>query len=97
MLLLVHRNKINWKSEIYNLDFTEEYVDMMYERNLNCETIEIDQYINDIHTKNKSNIKNGKTKFALEGAYVVNENKELLNKRFRELYIDFKKEIDNNL
>lgn len=97
LLLLIHRDKINWDYNMYHLDFNSKYIDKMYERNLNFDTIDIDNFILDIHTKNKKNIKGGKTKFALEGAYVVNENKDLLNKRYRELYIDLKKEIDNYL
>jgi hypothetical protein len=50
--------------------------------------IELDDYVFDKHTKKGKQMKRGTKHFAEEGAFVENEDKELLNKYYRKLYLD---------
>lgn len=97
ILFVIKRNEINWnmkKSEIVVTNEELDRVDKLYKINLSGKNIELDDFIFDIHTKNKVNIKDGRTMFAIEGSKVVNEDKNLLNEDYRKVYIELKKIID---
>ena len=51
-------------------------------------------YVLDLHTKAGKRSDHDYEKFALEGAYVKNENTNFLNPEYREIYILLKKKLD---
>lgn len=91
ILLIINRNIVDFSNEIYDLQIDNDTINKLYNEHINNKIIEIDEYIKDIHTKNKKNIKDGLTKFAIEGAYVKNEDKKFLNDEYRDIYINLKK------
>ena len=56
--------------------------------------MKIDDYVLDIHTHGGKRGPDSMRKFAVEGAFVQNENKQFLNKEYRDIYILLKKELD---
>ena len=93
-LLIIRRNEIDWTSKPPQIDTTLEGVDKIYSDHVNGGNMEIDDYVLDLHTKRVKKGENCLEKFALEGAFVKNENKKFLNKDYREIYILLKKELD---
>ena len=47
----------------------------------------MDDYIYDLHTKGGKRSANSMENFALEGAYIKNENIEFLRPEYREIYV----------
>lgn len=84
LLLLLYRNKINIEEKITKFDIDSNNI---YDINLNGKKIEFDDYVIDKHTF-EGKVK-GKTSadFALLGAYVENEDKNLLNIDYRNKYL----------
>ncbi|CAF0994819.1 unnamed protein product [Rotaria sordida] len=67
-------------------------VDQLYKDHLNKETkIELDSFVFDRHTGASTS----RSDFALEGAQVVNECKELFIDKYRQMYNEFKIMMDN--
>ncbi|CAF0844669.1 unnamed protein product [Adineta steineri] len=67
-------------------------VDQLYKDHLNENTkIELDSFVFDRHT----GVSTSRSDFALEGAKVTNECKELFNDKYRQMYNEFKIMIDN--
>ncbi len=56
--------------------------------------MKIDDYVLDLHTKRMKWSNHCLEKFALEGAYIKNENDHFLNREYRDIYILLKKELD---
>jgi hypothetical protein len=54
----------------------------------------MDDYILDLHTHGGKREEDCLEKFALEGAYIKNENKEFLNSDYRGIYVMLKQELD---
>ena len=54
----------------------------------------MDDYIYDLHTKGGKRSGNCMENFALEGAYIENENIEFLRPEYREIYVKLKQELD---
>ncbi|CAF2020806.1 unnamed protein product [Rotaria magnacalcarata] len=81
--------KIDQQSnEILNID-----IDQLYKDHLNAETnIELDSFVFDRHT----GIATTRSEFALEGAQVANESKELFIDKYRQMYNEFKVMMDND-
>lgn len=83
--------KIDWNK---NVPIDPNYSDEDVERIVNklSKPIELDDYVFDKHTKKGKQMGRGAVHFAEEGALVVNEDTELLNKYYRRLYLDIRKE-----
>lgn len=81
------RNEINWEEEVnYDLELNNDEVEKLYNINLSGRKIEVDDYCIDIHVyEGKLKGKNEKD-FVLEGSVIVNENIEILNKLYKEVY-----------
>ena len=54
----------------------------------------MDDDVLDLHTRGVKRNANRLEKFALEGAFVKNENEKFLHPEYREIYILLKKELD---
>ncbi len=67
-------------------------IDDYYLKNLDQNIIDIDSFVYDIHTGSVTD--NGKTKFAIWGAFIPDKNKTFFNREYRELYVKFKEIID---
>jgi hypothetical protein len=75
-----------------NNDLIDIDVDKLYQDHLNEETkIELDSFVFDRHTGATTS----RSDFALEGARVTNECKDLFIDKYREMYNEFKIMIDN--
>lgn len=96
LLVIKHNDLIsNYKD---NCNIINNFYDIneLYQDHINHKKIEIDDFIEDIHTKKKNELinHNGHLKFAKEGAIVVNQDDRFLNKEYREIYIKLKEIID---
>jgi hypothetical protein len=94
VLLLVRRNEIDWNSKPPAIDTPMDDVVKLYGDHLCGGKMEIDDYVLDLHTRGVRKSANCLEQFAMEGAYVKNENDEFLNAEYREIYILLKKELD---
>ena len=94
VLLIVRRNEIDWPSRPPQIETTMDDVDNIYSDHCKNGKMEIDDYVLDLHTKKGKKIGNCLENFALEGAYVKNENDNFLHPEYREIYILLKKELD---
>ena len=95
ILLIIHANSIDFEEPIDDATtITVDTVQHYFSLNIENKMIEIDDFVNDLHTGLKA--ANLKTKFAIEGALVVNENKKFLNNQYRNMYIKFKEIIDEH-
>ncbi len=56
--------------------------------------MEMDDYVLDLHTKKGKMSAHCLENFALEGAYIKNQNDKFLNQDYREIYNSLKKELD---
>lgn len=93
ILLIVNKNRIDFNSTIDDTIVSDDEVDCYYAKNLGFETVVLDNFVFDMHTRSVE--ANLKSKFALEGALVVDECKTFFNQDYRDLYINFKKMIDD--
>ena len=94
VLLMVRRKEIDWTSQPPPIDTPFADVEKLYRDHLGGGKMEMDDYVLDIHTKRGKRGGHCLEKFALEGAYVKNENDKFLHKEYREIYISLKKELD---
>jgi hypothetical protein len=94
VLLLVRRNEIDWTSTAPPVDTPIADVVKLYTDHFNHGRMKIDDYVLDLHTKKMKWSSQCLEKFALEGAYIKNENDNFLNQEYREIYILLKKELD---
>jgi hypothetical protein len=96
-LLLVRRNEIAWASQIPVIDTPMIEVNKLYTDHLYGGKMGIDDYVLDLHTRAGKRGDHDLENFALEGAFVKNENRNFLNKDYREIYILLKRELDRYL
>jgi hypothetical protein len=94
VLLLVRRKEIDWNSTAPQAETPMDDVRKRYEDHLRGGKMEIDDYVLDHHTKGGRKDSDSSIKFALEGAYVKNENTHFLNPEYRDIYILLKRELD---
>lgn len=87
ILLLVRRGEIDWSSKAPKINTPHRRVLQRYENHLKNSRMGIDDYILDLHTRKGKRMVNSLEEFALEGAYVKNQNKKFLNQQYREIYI----------
>ena len=94
VLLLVRFKEIDWNSEAPAVDTPFDEVEKLYEEHLRGGRMEMDDYVLDLHTKKGKLSANSLENFALEGAYIKNQNDKFLNQEYREIYNSLKKELD---
>jgi hypothetical protein len=94
VLLIVRRNEIDWDSTAPPVDTPIANVVKLYDDHLGGNKMKIDDYVLDLHTKRMKWSNQCLEKFALEGAYIKNENDHFLNQEYRDIYILLKKELD---
>jgi hypothetical protein len=94
ILLLVRRNEIDWESEPPESGIPMAVVIKLYGDHLHGGKMKIDDYVLDIHTHGGKRGPDSMRKFAMEGAFVQNENEAFLNKDYRDIYILMKEELD---
>ena len=95
VLLIVRRNEIDWSSIPRQIDTPMVDVNKLYSDHRRNGKIVMDDYVLDIHTRGVKRNANSMQKFGLEGAFVKNENEKFLHKKYREIYILLKKELDH--
>ena len=92
MAFVIYEEKIKKIDQQIN-DLTNIDIEKLYEDHLNEETkIELDTFVFDRHTGATTS----RSDFALEGARVSNECKELFIDQYRQMYNQFKIIIDND-
>jgi hypothetical protein len=94
ILLIVRRDEIDWSSTPPPVDTPIADVTKLYDDHLGGGKMEIDDYVLDMHTKGGKKGPNYREKFALEGAFIENENLDFLRPDYREIYVLLKKELD---
>ena len=95
VLLLVRREEIEWTAQPPPIDTSFADVEKLYKDHLANGKMIMDDYVIDLHTKRGKKGDHCLKKFALEGAYVKNENDKFLRQDYREIYILLKKELDH--
>jgi hypothetical protein len=93
VLLLIRRNQIDWAAKAPIIDTPIADVEKLYTDHIGGGKMEMDDYVLDLHTKSGKRSNHGLEKFALEGAYVENENVRFLNQEYREMYILLKQDL----
>jgi len=94
ILLLVRRHEIDWCAEVPRIDTPVADVKRLYRDHLSSGKMPVDDYILDLHTHGGKRSGNCLENFALEGAYIENENIKFLRPEYREIYIKLKQELD---
>ena len=94
VLVLTRRDEIDWSSNAPNIDTPMAYVTKLYDDHLGGNKVKMDEYVLDLHTKKMKWNNQCLEKFALEGAYIKNQNDNFLHPEYREIYILLKKELD---
>jgi hypothetical protein len=94
VLLMVRRREIDWNSTAPPVDTPMADVTKLYNDHLGGNKIKIDDYVLDLHTKRMKWSNHCLEKFALEGAYIKNENDNFLHREYRKIYSLLKKELD---
>jgi hypothetical protein len=94
VLLMVRRNEIDWTSTAPPVDTPIADVVKLYTDHFNHGRMKIDDYVLDLHTKKMKWSSQCLEKFAMEGAYIKNENDNFLNQEYREIYILLKQRLD---
>jgi len=94
VLLIVRRDEIDWQLEIPAIDTPISEVESLYADHLSGQRMEIDDYVMDLHTRKMKWSPDCLERFALEGAYVKNENTRFVNPEYREIYVLLKQELD---
>jgi hypothetical protein len=94
VLLIVRRKDIDWSSKPPQIDTPPGDISKRYNDQLNGPKMEMDDYILDIHTRQATRRSDSLETFAVEGAYIKNENNDFLKKEYRQIYILFKQRLD---
>jgi hypothetical protein len=94
VLLMVRRKEIDWNITAPQVDTPIADVMKLYEDHLCGCKMEMDDYVLDLHTKRMKWSPHCLENFAMEGAYVKNENEDFLNQKYRDIYLLLKKELD---
>jgi hypothetical protein len=92
LLLIVRRRQIDWEAQPPPIDTPPEQVEALYEGNLAGPAPELDAFVHDMHTGASG--PDARTRFALEGAFVVNEDVRLRNDVYRTIYCRLKEWLD---
>jgi hypothetical protein len=93
-LLLIRRNEIDWNSTDPGIDAPKEYVERLYREHLGGRKMPVDNYILDLHTHGGKLADDCLETFALDGAFIENENVDFLRPEYREIYVMLKQELD---
>jgi hypothetical protein len=94
ILLLIRRHYIDWSAELPRIDTSRADVERLYRNHLAGGIMPMDDYILDLHTRMGKRDDNCLENFALEGAYIENENVDFLRPDYREIYVMLKQELD---
>jgi len=94
LLLLIRRNEIDWNLKDPKIDTPVADVAKLYDDHLAGGKMPMDDYILDLHTHGGKREDDCLENFALEGAYIKNENADFLRQDYREIYIKLKQELD---
>lgn len=94
MLLFIRRNEIDWSSTDPGIDTPVDDVEQLYRDHLVGGKMLMDPYILDLHTHGGKRGGDCLENFALEGAYIENENDAFLRHEYREIYVLLKKKLD---
>jgi len=94
LLLLIRRNEIDWGSKDPGIDTPIVEVERLYRDHLAGGKMPMDDYILDLHTHGGKRGRDDLENFALEGAYIKNENYAFLRREYREIYVLLKQELD---
>jgi hypothetical protein len=94
VLLMVRRDEIDWSSIAPVIDTPIADVEILYKDHLADGKMPVDDYILDLHTHGGKRSGDCLENFALEGAYIKNENIDFLRPEYREIYIKLKQELD---
>ena len=94
VLLIVRSKEIDRNSKPPEIDTSIVDVEKLYKDHLSGGKLEIDDYVLDLHTRKMKWSPHCYEKFAMEGAFIKNENDRFLNKEYREIYNLLKKELD---
>ncbi len=94
-LMIVLKDSISWddSQEGSAPQYSDEEIDQMYAKNLNGKFITLDSYVVDMHTKRGRQKGSGTTEFALEGSMVTNEDTNVVNALYKQLY-NFSKGVE---
>jgi hypothetical protein len=92
ILLVVRRDQIDWHSAAPVIDTPPAEVEALYGANLSGVTIELDDFIADIHAGRRS--PDALVRFAREGAHVENEERALRHEDYRRIYLALKERLD---
>jgi hypothetical protein len=94
ILFLVRRQQIDWEAEPLSIDTPMAEVESLYAYHLAGWKRPMEDYVLDLHTQRGKRNGNCLENFAMEGAYVENENADLLRPEYREIYVMLKQELD---
>ena len=94
VLLIVRRDEVDWQLKVPTIDTPESDVEKLYADHLSGPRMEMDSYVMDLHTRKMKWSPDCLEIFALEGAYVKNENARFVNLEYREIYVLLKQELD---
>ena len=93
MAFIIYEDTIQKLEQDKNDITMDMNVDILYKNHLNKETkIELDSFVFDRHTGATTS----RSDFAMEGAQVINECKELLIDKYRQMYNEFKFMMDKD-
>ncbi len=90
VLFYLRRNKIDWSRKLKKINITDENVKKIYEKNMSDYKFVVDDYVIDMHCSQGKKEGKGASTFANEGAYVKNENKTFLVKKYKDSYTEYK-------
>jgi len=94
VLLMARRKEIDWNSRAPQVDTPIANIVKLYGNHLGNGKMAMDDYVLDLHTKRGKKSAQCLENFALEGAFIKNQNDNFLHKEYREIYILLKKELD---
>jgi hypothetical protein len=94
VLLIVRRNEIDWQLKVPTMDTPETEAESLYKDHRSGPRMDMDDYVMDLHTRKMKWSPGCLERFALEGAYVKNEDTRFVNPEYREIYVLLKQELD---
>jgi hypothetical protein len=92
VLLVVRRDQVDWGLAEPRIDTPWEEVRDLYQANLSGKQLALDPFVYDKHTGHKG--RDSQSRFAHEGAAVVNEDRNFLNPDYRAIYNGLKERLD---
>ena len=85
--MLYHILDIDWNDNMSIEPFTKSDINQFYQFNMECNKIDIDEYVYDRHCKEGRNKGKDLIDFAKNGSLVVNQDNNYFNPLLRDLYI----------